>query len=302
MRQRVGSIGVAAQPRSWTHRFTFVLLIAAAFGVMLVGKADTIVIAKARTTVIDAISPVMEAISRPIGTVRNAAADVHDYFSLKAENAALQQQNEALLEWKKAARQLQAQNASLRELLHLTPDPTASFVTAPVIADASSSFVRSVIVMAGAKDHVVKGQAAMTGAGLAGRVLEVGERASRVLLLTDINARAPVVIERTRDQAVLAGNNSEFPELRYLPRDVDIKVGDRVVTSGIGGNYPAALPVGEVSRIDGDRIYVELFVKLDRVEYLRLVNYGLPGILSEDLGVDTAANAQPKSAGITKGQ
>lgn len=304
MRQRVGSIGVATQPRSWTHRFAFVLLIAAAFGVMLIGKADTIVIARARTTIIDAISPLMEAVARPIGTARNIAADVQDYFSLKAENAALQKQNETLLEWQKAARELQAQNASLRELLHLTAEPRATYVTAPVIADASSSFVRSIIVMAGAKDRVVKGQAAMTGAGLAGRVLEVGERASRVLLLTDINARAPVVIERTRDQAVLAGNNSDYPELRYLPRDVDIKVGDRIVTSGIGGNYPAALPVGEVSRIEGGRIFVQLFVKLDRMEYLRLVNYSLPGILSEDLGVDPdkAANAVPRTTGMTNGQ
>ena len=304
MRQRVGSIGVATQPRSWTQRFTFVLLVAAAFGVMLIGKADTIVITRARTTIIDAVSPVMDAVARPIGTARNIVADVQDYFSLKAENAALQKQNENLLEWQKAARELQAQNASLRELLHVTAEPRATYVTAPVIADASSSFVRSIIVMAGAKDRVVKGQAAMTGAGLVGRVLEVGERASRVLLLTDINARAPVVIERTRDQAVLAGNNSDFPELRYLPRDVDIKVGDRIVTSGIGGNYPAALPVGEVTRIEGGRIYVQLFVKLDRMEYLRLVNYSLPGILSDDLGVDPdkAANAVPRTAGMPNGQ
>ncbi len=304
MRQRVGTIGVATQPRSWTHRFTFVLLVAAAFGFMLIGKADTIVIAKARATLIDAIAPLMEAVARPIGTARAIATDVQEYFSLKAENATLLKQNESLLEWKKAARELQAQNASLRELLHLAPDPKATYVTAPVIADASSSFVRSIIVMAGAKDRVVKGQAAMTGAGLAGRVLEVGERASRVLLLTDINARAPVLIERTRDQAVLAGNNSDFPELRYLPRDVDIKVGDRIVTSGIGGNYPAALPVGEVSRIEGGRIYVQLFVKLDRVEYLRLVNYSLPGILADDLGVDTeaAASSLPKTPGMGSGQ
>ena len=298
MRQRVGSIGATTQPRSRTHRFTFVLLVAVAFGAMLIGKADTIVVVKAHTAVIDAVSPLMDAIARPIGTARNIATDVQDYFSLKAENTALLKQNEMLMQWQKAARELQAQNASLRELLNLTPDAQATYVTAPVIADASSSFVRSIIVMAGAKDHVVKGQAALTGAGLAGRVLEVGQRASRVLLLTDINARAPVVIERTRDQAVLAGNNSDFPELRYLPRDVDIKVGDRIVTSGVGGNYPVALPVGEVSRVEGGRIFVQLFVKLDRIEYLRLVNYSLPGILSEDLGVDTQidATAVPKTS------
>jgi rod shape-determining protein MreC len=150
---------------------------------------------------------------------------------------------------------------------------------------------------------VVKGQAAITGAGLVGRVLEVGKRASRVLLLTDISARVPVVVERTRDQAVLAGNNSDNPELRYLPRDVDIKVGDRIVTSGVGGNFPAGLPVGEVMRVASGRILVQLYAQLDRMEYLRLVNYSLPGILFEDLGVDTskAGNAPSPVAGKLPG-
>jgi rod shape-determining protein MreC len=119
-------------------------------------------------------------------------------------------------------------------------------------------------------------------------VLEVGKRASRVLLLTDISARVPVVIERTRDQAVLAGNNSDNPELQYLPRDVDIKVGDRIVTSGVGGNFPVGLPVGEVTRVADGHILVQLYAQLDRMEYIRLVDYSLPGILMQDLGIDTS--------------
>jgi rod shape-determining protein MreC len=173
-----------------------------------------------------------------------------------------------------------------------------------VIADTSSSYVRSLIVLAGAGDGVVKGQAAITGAGLAGRVLEVGQRASRILLLTDISARIPVIVERTRDQAVLAGNNSENPELQFLPRDVDIKVGDRIVTSGVGGNFPAGLPVGEVVRATDGRIYVQLYAQLDRMEYLRLVNYSLPGILMQDLGVDTSKSqeiASPSRARFAPG-
>ena len=62
--------------------------------------------------------------------------------------------------------------------------------------------------------------------------------------------------KRTRDQAVLAGNNSDNPELQYLPRDVDIKVGDRIVTSGVGGNFPVGLPVGEVTRVADGHILV----------------------------------------------
>ena len=304
MKQRVGSVSLAVAARNWTQKFAFVLLTALAFGIMLIGKADTVVVSRARTVVIDMLAPVMNAASRPIASAKDVANQVQELVSLKEENAQLQRENQTLLEWQTVGRELQSQNAALRELLKFTPDPRATYVTAPVIADTSSSYVRSLIVLAGNGDGVVKGQAAITGAGLAGRVLEVGQRASRILLLTDISARVPVIVERTRDQAVLAGNNSENPELQYLPRDVDIKVGDRIVTSGVGGNYPAGLPVGEVVRTADGRIYVQLYAQLDRMEYLRLVNYSLPGILMQDLGVDTAKSqeiASPSRARFAPG-
>jgi rod shape-determining protein MreC len=304
VKQRVGSVSLAVAARTWTQKFAFVLLTALAFGIMLIGKADTVVVSRARTVVIDMLAPVMNAASRPIASAKDVANQVQELVSLKEENAQLQRENQTLLEWQTVGRELQSQNAALRELLKFTPDPRATYVTAPVIADTSSSYVRSLIVLAGNGDGVVKGQAAITGAGLAGRVLEVGQRASRILLLTDISARVPVIVERTRDQAVLAGNNSENPELQYLPRDVDIKVGDRIVTSGVGGNYPAGLPVGEVVRTADGRIYVQLYAQLDRMEYLRLVNYSLPGILMQDLGVDTAKSqeiASPSRARFAPG-
>ena len=287
MKQRVGSVSLAVAARTWTQKFAFVLLVMTAFGMMLVGKADTVVVSRARTLLIDLVAPIMDAASRPIASARDAADQVQQLIQLKQENERLVHENQTLLEWQTIGRELQSQNAALRDMLKFTPDARATYVTAPVIADTSSGYVRSLIVLAGAQDGVVKGQAAITGAGLVGRVLEVGRRASRVLLLTDFSARVPVVVERTRDQAVLAGNNSDNPELRYLPRDVDIKAGDRIVTSGVGGNFPAGLPVGEVIGVVDGRIYVQLYAQLERMEYLRLVNYSLPGILMQDLGVDT---------------
>jgi rod shape-determining protein MreC len=145
-----------------------------------------------------------------------------------------------------------------------------------------------VIALAGRDDGVVKGQAAMAGNGLVGRVQDVGDRVSRVMLLTDINSRLPILIERTRDQAVLAGNNSDLPDINYLPRDADIKIGDHVVTSGVGGAFPPGLPVGEVAEVEDGKVYVQPFADLGRLEFIRMVDYGLPGVLSEDLGVDAA--------------
>jgi len=295
----MGSIGAAAATRSWTHRFTFVLLVAFAFGLMLIGKPDSIIVSRLRMAVMDVTAPVINAVSRPIDAARETASDVRDYFALKAENEALKRQNDTLMEWQRVARELQAENASLRELLNFQAGPKVSFVTASVVADASSSFVRSLIVLGGTKAGVAKGQAAMTGAGLAGRVLEVGERSARILLITDINARVPVVAERSRDQAVLAGRNSDMPELLYLSRDNDVKVGDRIVTSGQGGVFPAGLPVGEVVSVTGGHVQVQPFVDFSRLENIRLIDYSLPGVLMQDLGVDTTKALSPnKQTGL----
>lgn len=297
MNKRTGTIGTAAVARSWTHRFTFLLLIAAAFGLMLIGKPDSVLVSQLRMLTIDLAAPVINAVSRPIDAARETVDTARDYLALKAENESLRRQNETLIEWQRVARELQAENAGLREILNFQPGPRASFITATVVADTSSSFVRTLIVLGGSDAGVAKGQAAVTGAGLAGRVLEVGERSARILLLTDISARVPVVAERSRDQAVLAGRNSDLPELLYLPRDSDLKVGDRLVTSGQGGVFPAGLPVGEVASVSGGRIEVRPFVDFSRLEVLRIIDYSLPGILKEDIGIDTTKALEPRSVG-----
>jgi rod shape-determining protein MreC len=284
----------------WFQRFSFVLLTIAAFGVLLIGKADTVMLSRLRIWVADSVGPLIHVVSAPVETARDAASDVQSYFSLKQQVEALTRENLALQDYEQQARNLKAENESLRALLKMTPPQRVAFISAPVIADASSGFVRGVIALAGKGDGVVKGQAAMVGNGLVGRVQDVGERVSRVMLLTDINSRLPILIERTRDQAVLAGNNSDLPDINYLPRDADIKIGDRVVTSGVGGAFPPGLPVGEVAEVADGKIYVQPYADLGRLEFIRMVDYGLPGVLSEDLGVDAskAQGLKPPSAPV----
>jgi len=291
VRQRSSAIGATSSLKVWFQRFSFVLLTIAAFGVLLIGKADTVMLSRLRIWVADSVGPLIHVVSTPVETARDTASEVQSYFSLKEQVEILLRENQALQDWEQQARNLKSENESLRALLKMTPSPRVSFISAPVIADASSGFVRGVIALAGRENGVSKGQAAMVGNGMVGRVQDVGERVSRVMLLTDINSRLPILIERTRDQAVLAGNNSDQPDINYLPRDADIKVGDHVVTSGVGGAFPPGLPVGEVAEIAEGKIYVRPFADLGRLEFIRMVDYGLPGVLSEDLGVD-AGNAQ----------
>jgi rod shape-determining protein MreC len=163
----------------------------------------------------------------------------------------------------------------------LAPDGARHEVSAQVIGNSGGAFVRNVLVNAGSRDGVARGQAAVTGEGLVGRVAEVGERAARILLLNDLNSRIPVILESSRDRAVLAGDNSDEPRLLYLAATAKVKVGDRIVTGGAGGVFPPGLPVGVVAAVDGASVRVEPYAELPRLDYVRIVDFGLEGLLPQ---------------------
>jgi rod shape-determining protein MreC len=154
-------------------------------------------------------------------------------------------------------------------------------VTARVIANSGGAYVRTVMIDAGTEQQVARGEAAITGEGLVGRMTEVGTRAARVLLITDLNSRIPVTIDNTKTNAILAGDNSERPRLIYLSQADGVKVGDRVVTSGEGGVFPPGLPVGIVSAVDSLGPRVEPFVELSQLGYVMVVDYGLSEALPQ---------------------
>ena len=291
MRLRGGSALRLASAKAWLHRFTFVLLFGASLALMVLGKSESPIVERARLTVTDAVTPILNGLSRPLASIRQAYDNAREFLDLREENAVLREQQARLVQWQSVARQLEAENRALRDLLKFAPDRAASFVTARVVADNGGAFVRSVLVAAGSRDGLRKGDAAVTGEGLVGRVAEVGERSARVLLLTDINSRIPVVIERSRDQGILAGDNSDNPRLLYLSHGSQLVPGDRVVTSAAGGAFPPGLPVGVVKSTDTGGAVVELFVDWDHMEYLRLLDYRLSGVLQ-------GGSAEPAGEGL----
>lgn len=254
-------------------------LVLLAVALLTIDKTSPELAARARGAASDLIAPILDLLSRPSAATAEAIDGIRELAALRQENALLRQERDRLLQWQTVARRLDAENQELRDLLNLAPDPRARFVSARVVGGAGGAFMRSVLVTAGERDGARKNQPAITGEGLLGRVSEVGARSARILLLTDINSRVPVVVERTHEQAVLAGNNSNKPELKYLSADSQVEVGDRVVTSGYGGVFPPGLPVGVVTGIEKGQISVQPYVDWERVEYVRLVEYELSDLL-----------------------
>lgn len=289
MRQRGDPLLRFASPlKAWAHRVPVAGLAALAVALMIFAKADAVLLERARVVVTDALTPVLAALATPTARLTRAIDNFSRYADLPGEIARLQEERDKLLQWQAIARRLEAENHELHRLLNLALDPRLGYVTARVVGDTGGTFFRSLIVAAGAREGVRKGQPAVAGEGLAGRVVEVGQRSARLLLITDINSRVPVIVERSRERAVLAGVNSDRPQLLYLSADADVVLGDRVVTSGHSDIFVPGLPVGVVAGVAEGIVEVEPFVDWERMEFVRLVDYELPRVLLAPVGEDGA--------------
>ncbi|HEV8677945.1 MAG TPA: rod shape-determining protein MreC [Stellaceae bacterium] len=286
----------SAQIRAAIQRTVPPFLVLLAAAIIVLGKADQAIFVSLRTTVSDDAAPALEALSRPLGIAATLFDRARGVVLMYQDNLRLHEENERLLQWQHAALKLSDENRELRGLLKVVPDNAVSFVTARVIANSAGFYVRTVMVNAGTDQGLARGQAAITGSGLAGRLTEVGSRAGRVLLITDLNSRIPVVIERLHANAVLAGDNSERPRLIYVHAADAIRIGDRVVTSGEGGVFPPGLPVGVVATLDASGPRVEPYVELSQLASVLVVDYGLSGGLPQPLAAAKQPSRRAKPA------
>ncbi|MGH7033971.1 MAG: rod shape-determining protein MreC [Stellaceae bacterium] len=272
---------ITAPMKAAAQRLTLPFLIFVSALLIVFGKTDTFLYDGMRAALTDRVAPVLQVMRQPMVAVTSAFQAVSDVVAAHRENAELREENGRLMQWQEVARRLAAENAELRDLVKLVPESAVHSIAARVIADSGGAFARNVLIDVGQKDGVQRGQAAMTGEGLVGRVAEVGDRTARVLLMTDLNSHIPVELEETHERAILDGDNSEEPRLIYLPPKTEVKVGARIVTGGAGGVFPPGLPVGVVSSIAGDMIRVEPYAELARLELLRIVDFGLSGVLPQ---------------------
>ena len=260
-------------------KLTLPVLIAVAFGLMLLGKADALLAERARMALADALAPLFAVIAEPLASVHRVADEAEGLLALRSENARLKQENDALRQWQAVALALDAENSTLKANLRWVPDPAPSYVTARVVADAGGVYARAVLLSIGPNHGITKGQIALDDRGLVGRVTELGSRSARVLLMTDINSRIPVILENSRARAILIGTNGGRPRLQHWPEGVMPAEGERIVTSAEANAFPAGLPVGVVHYSANNVPEVDPAARLDRLEVVRIFNYGLRGLV-----------------------
>ena len=144
-----------------------------------------------------------------------------------------------------------ADNAQLRALLGVAEGRGLDVQLAPILNIDLDPTRQRLVLDAGSRDNVRLGQAVMDAGGLMGQIIEVTPAYSTVLLLTDPDHAVPVTVSRNGVRLVVYGRGDTL-ELSDVPLNTDVKVGDVLVTSGLGGRFPAGFPVGTVTRLRPD--------------------------------------------------
>lgn len=224
-----------------------------------------------RANLVDIVVPSFDWAMIPVTKGARIAEGFQSYARLAEQNRELRRELQQMKAWREAALQLEQENAKLLDLNNVRLDPALTYVTGVVLADSGSPFRQSVLLNVGSRDGIRDGWATTDGLGLVGRISGVGQTTSRVLLLTDPGSRIPITIQPSGQRAILQGDTTIAPVLDFIEAPEQVRPGDRVVSSGDGGVFPAGLLVGQVVLGTDQRLRLRLSADYERLEFLRVL-------------------------------
>lgn len=200
-------------------------------------------------SILSILSPLLQ----PVSMISNFVEDIWDSYiqlvdtrhenvrlreNIRSLNLRVQEGNEALLS-----------NRRLEQLLDLKKRVDAPTVAATIIGEDTTSWFRTMIINRGSSSGIREGMAVICADGVVGQTVKVSSSTARVLLLTDHMSGIAATIQRSRARGVVKGKSEFLCTLEFTTREEDVKVGDAVITSGIGGVFMKGLPIGEVTMV-----------------------------------------------------
>jgi len=274
-RTRLPSIAQTVNLRPLAIRVIASLLLLGSFSFVIISKTHENVARTVRTNITETVVPLISILSKPVDAMASLSDWAHELITVREENRALKSENSRLRQWQAVATEVQSENTKLRELLKFAPANKSAYTSARVAADTTSPYSRSALITSGSDQGVQEDLAVVNDGGLVGRVVEVGKKTSRILLLTDMNSRIPVLSENSRERAIAGGGSGDNLSLLYLPENSKMKMGEKIITSGDGGVLPPGLPVGVVVKIDKGTAIVKPFVDWYHLEYVSVVDFSM---------------------------
>ena len=249
------------------------VLLIISFSLIFIGKLDLYTARAAKLTISEFIAPIYDVVAAPVRAFETMAGGMRTLASFRAENVRLRAENERLQRWQRRAEILESENRQLKTVLGAASTTEMTPVTARAISAPGGSFSHSLLLDIADIGNVARGDAVVNADGLVGYVIEVGRKYARVLLITDVNSKIPVLLSSSSWPALALGKNSKTLQLDFLPLEATPALGELVLTSGHGGILPPGVPVGRVIAIDEKTVIVEPSVVLDQISFVSVLTH-----------------------------
>ena len=209
-------------------------------------------------------------VSAPSKVFGNLTNYTKEHVNLYSNYRQLKKENDELKNNISKTDFLELENTQLRKLIEEQIASSSNLVSARVMLDKQSPYLNSFVINIGSNKGIKNGMAALDGKNFIGRIVDVNFFSSRVLLISDLNSKIPVLIEPSAYHAILSGHGRNKPTLEYLPEKHTIQNGDKVYTSGKEGIFSPGIPIGEVI-IENNFITVLLFSDLSQITFVNII-------------------------------
>jgi len=255
--------------RGTQQRFSLFVLIIISIALIVFDKVDSKPLKLARSIIKDGVFKASQIISSPTKGLSFVSDAAKTHLNLYDNYILLKKENNQLKEKNFHSDYLVLENTQLRKLIDEQVNSKSNFVSSRVIIDKNNPYLHSFIINSGTNKNIKNGMAVLDGANFVGRVVDVNFFTSRILLVSDLNSKIPVIISPSGTHAILSGRGKGKPTLDYLPENNVLEDGNKVFTSGTEGIFSPGIPIGKV-KFENKIANVSLFSELTQITFINI--------------------------------
>tara|TARA_B100001250_G_C19775002_1_gene779127 strand:+ start:732 stop:1571 length:840 start_codon:yes stop_codon:yes gene_type:complete len=269
-REDVGiAIRSAFLQKGTQQRFSLFILIIISVFLLFIESIESKPLNFLRSIIKDAIYRGSVIVSSPVKGIEAAFEGAINHITLYSDYEKLKKENKELKSKVLNSEFLTLENSQLKEIIGEQVDSSSKLVTSKVMLDKQSPYLNSFTLNNGSNKGIKKGMAVLDGKNFIGRIVDVNYFSSRVLLVSDLNSKIPIIVEPNGYHGILSGHGKKEPTLEYLPENSLVENGNKIFTSGKEGIFSPGIPIGEIKIIE-KKVTVDLFSDLTQIGYVNI--------------------------------
>lgn len=217
--------------------------------------------------------PVVKTVSFPFNSTINLLINFRELLEAKKENEILKEDLTELRKFYIESLNIYQENKELRNILNFIRTKSSNFKMARITGRSHQLFNQKLFIDSGKKQGIEENNIVTGKRGVVGRITEVEDSKSRLILLTDAISRIPIITSKSRVRGIAAGNNSDLIEILFLPKTHNIKPGELVFTSGDGDTLPPGLLIGVVRKVSENGTFLTMAEDINNTEVVTIIGY-----------------------------